>query len=312
MRIVLYGEPIGNCDGPTLMPFLLNGRIERIFKDGRDLQDLEADIAIANWTRSPKFYGGTYGNNYERLPKVKVQLAIQGEHYSEYTVIGADIFNENFDGSICGYYNKPFWESMNDMDEYINTLSQYKTIFGVPTIEAMGQWDPIVAAKPRFYFDPLVKWNNFYKGPVTSFSDYGCILGGGTEYRENIVNNTTHVKYAQGDTTTENFREILRKVGIGFNIHKFELERSGPKTEAPKIALFYNLGMAIVTEKLDGTFPERLRDCIIEVDDIKNYKIDKEQLYQQALKTEKVFNEYHDLNTELDILLNNIIRHFNL
>lgn len=308
MRIVMYGNPLGLGGAMTEIPFLLDGRIERIYKDAVDLQDLEADIAIANFTRDPLNSGNETGWNYLRLPKVKVQLAIQAEHFSEYIPEWTDGITHNFDGSICYDFNRPFF----DFDESIHPCF------------ARSYWDEHnFTVKPRFYFDPLVKWNNFYPGPVKSMADYGYIIGSDTVHRLRLLkNNPSQYRFLVGDMRDPRLLQELRNSGIGINAHKFQLRGKCPetdkievknvaKTEAIRLSMFYNLGMAVVSEKLDHTFPDRLKNCIIETE-LENYVIDKEVLLNQVLETEKVFNEHHDLNTELDNLINNIVKEYNL
>lgn len=309
MRIVMYGVPLGHGGAMTEIPFLLNNKIERIYKDAADLQDLKADIAIANFTRNPENSGNETGWNYLRLPKVKVQLAIQAEHFDEYIPEWVDGITHNFDGSICFPFNKPFWNFDNSIHACF----------------ARSYWrEKNIQVKPVFYFDPLVKWNEFYKGPITKFSDYGYVIGSTTVHRSRIVDSDSNkFRHIYGNMGDPSKQLELAKSGIGFNIHKFQLRglcpetdrkeiKYLPKTESIRLAFFYNMGMAVITEKLDHTFPERLRDSIIEVDEIGEYEIDGTQLLQQTLNTEKVFNEYHDLNTELDLLINNIIEKFGL
>lgn len=309
MRIVLYGNPLGAGGYLTEIPFLLNNKIERIYKDAVDLQDLEADIAIANFTRDPVNSGNETGWNYLRLPKVKVQLAIQAEHFDEYIPEWVDGITHNFDGSICYPFNKPFW----------NFDSSIHDCF------AKSYWiEKKVPIKPCFYFDPLVKWNNFYKEPIESFKDYGHMVGSSTVHRNRINKLNPHkYRYMHGDMRQKHIQNELINSGIAWNIHKFQLKgkcpetdveevKYVPKTESIKLSLFYNLGMSIVSEKLDYTFPERLKDSILEVDEIEKYEINQEQLREQTLNTEKVFNEYHDLDTEQDILINSIKKEFGL
>jgi hypothetical protein len=308
MRIVLYGPVLGEGGYLTELPFLLNGKIERIYKDATELQDLEADIAIANFSRTPEYMGNKIGFNYARLPKVKVQLVIQAEHYDEYIPEWVDGYTHNFDGSVCYPFNKPFW----DFDDTIYPCF------------AKSYWEEHnVAIKPVFYFDPLVKWNNFYSGPVKEFKDYGYIIGGTTKHRNNIVNADKRFKYMWGDMRDLSKQKELKNSGIGFNVHKFEVRGANPetegkvikccpKTESIRLSIYYNLGMAIVTEKLDHTFPERLKSSIIEMDDILKYNINKDELLTTVNNTEKVFNEYHDLNHEQDLLINSIIKHFGI
>lgn len=309
MKIVMYGAPLGDGGYLTEIPFLLNGRIKRICKDAAQIQDLEADIAIANFTRSPLNSGNETGWNYLRLPKVKVQLAIQAEHFDEYIPEWVDGITHNFDGSICYPFNRPFW----DFDDSIHPCF------------ARSYWsEKQIQVKPCFYFDPLVKWNNFYQGAVKTVSHYGYTIGAALPHRDQIIKgNPQQFRYMFGDMRNPAKQAELRKSGIGFNIHKFELrglhpETDGqiikylPKTEAIRLSFYYNLGMAIVTEKLDRTFPMRLRNCITEVDDMASYKVDKEQLLAQAKNTEFVFNQYQDLDYELDVLINNIVKTFNL
>jgi hypothetical protein len=304
----MYGNPLGLGGYLTEIPFLLNNKIERIYKDAAQLQDLEADIAIANFTRSPENSGNDTGWNYLRLPKVKVQLAIQAEHYDEYLPEWVDGITHNFDGSICYPFNKPFW----DFDDTIHDCF------------AKSYWiEKNVPIKPVFYFDPMVKWNHFYIGPVDEFQDYGYVVGSQTIHRDRIINSSNQFRYMFGDMRDEaKIREFV-KSGIGFNIHKFQLKglcpetdgieiKYGPKTESIKLAYFYNLGMAVVSEKLDKTFPERFKDCIVEVDDMESYKIDKEQLKDQVVKSNDVLDSYHDLDTEQNILIDNIKKEFGL
>jgi hypothetical protein len=309
MKIVMYGAPLGEGGALTEIPFLLNKRIERTYKDASELQDLEADIAIANFTRDPVNSGNETGWNYLRLPKVKVQLAIQAEHYSEYIPEWVPGITENFDGSICYRFNSPFW----DCDETIEKCF------------AKSRWDELgIPRKPVFYFDPLTKWNKFYTRPIEEFADYGFCIGSATVHRDRIIHsNPGKFKYIFGDMRHPVIQGYLKYSGIGFNIHKFDIRGKHPetddkevkniaKTEEIKLALFYNLGMAVVTEKLDHTFPERFKDSIIEVDEMQDYEIDKNKLIEQTFNTEQVLNNYHDSDTELDNLINSIIKEFNL
>ena len=310
MRIVMYGKPLGVGGYLTELPFLLDGRIERIYKDAADLQDLECDIAIANFTRDPLNSGGNEnGWNYLRLPKVKVQLAIQAEHFSEYIPEWSDGITHNFNGSVCYNFNKPFW----DFDDSIHDCF------------AKSYWEENnFKIKPRFYFDPMVKWNDFYKGPLSNFKDYGHMIGSSTVHRNRIKEtNPYKYRYMNGDMRDLTIQHELKKSGIGWNIHKFQLRGLCPETdekevknvaksEEIKLAYLYNLGMAVVTEKLDHTFPERLKDSIIEVDDIDKYQIHPGDLKEQALHTQTVFDEYHNLNTEIDDLINNITKEFGI
>lgn len=309
MRIVMYGAPLGVGGYLTEIPFLIGNKIERIYKDAVDLQDLEADIAIANFTRDPLNSGNETGWNYLRLPKVKVQLAIQAEHFDEYIPEWVDGITHNFDGSICYDFNKPFWE----FDDSIHPCF------------AREYWDKVGAkVKPRFYFDPLVKWNGFMRWPVDSFSDYGYIVGSETVHRSRIVkSNPYKYRYQFGDMRSLGIQAKFRIAGIAWNVHKFQLkgvspETDGlevkylPKTEAIKLAYFYNLGMAIVTEKLDNTFPERLKHCIVEVDKMDEYEINYKQLNACVLNSKECFDKHHDLDCELDLLLAKIKKEFNL
>jgi hypothetical protein len=276
MRIVMYGHGLGAYGHPTEYPFLLNGRIERIWKNSKELQDLEADIAICNYSR-PQEVDPVHGWNYSRLPKVKVQLVIQGEHYNEYLPEWVDSLTHNFDGNIGFDCNRPFW------DKY--------------------------CTKPTFYLDPFVMWNGFYKGPVSAVNNYGYVLGGSTEHRENMIKKNPSIKYMIGDCRTNEMQEELKRSGIGYNVHKY---LGHIKTESSRLTYYLNLGLSVVSEKLDETFPKHFVDSVVEVDDISNYVINKEQLINCAKNTEKVFKEHHDLNTELDNLLNNIIKQFGL
>lgn len=309
MKIVMYGNPLGLGGYLTEIPFLLNGKIERIYKDAVDLQDLECDIAIANFTRDPVNSGNETGCNYLKLPKAKVQLAIQAEHFDEYIPEWVDGITHNFDGSICFPFNKPFW----NFDDSIHDCF------------AKSYWEKIKAPiKPCFYFEPMVKWNNFYTGPITNFSDYGYLTGSSTVHRNRIVSTNMHkYRYMNGDMRSAIIQRNLQISGIGWNIHKFDLKgknpetdktevKYAPKTEGIKLAYWYNLGMAIVSEKLDKTFPERLKDSIIAIEDIDKYEIDTNQLLEQTLNTEKMFDNHHDLNFELDMLIDRIVREFNL
>lgn len=309
MKIVMYGAPLGVGGFLTEIPFLLNNKIERIYRDAIHLQDLECDIAIANFTRDPLNSGNETGWNYVRLPKAKVQLAIQAEHFDEYIPEWVDGITHNFDGSICYPFNKPFWEFDKSIHDCFDK-SYWKKI-GAPI-------------KPRFYFDPMVKWKGFYNGPVKSFRNYGYMIGSSTIHR-NRIKDTNHDKYRymNGDMRDPQKQIKLKNSGIGWNIHKFDLRGKNPetdkdevkylpKTESIKLAFWYNLGMSIVSEKLDKTFPARFDDSIIEVNDIDKYSIDQEQLLQQTLNTEKVLNEYHDLDYEQDFLINNIRKEFGI
>lgn len=307
MRIVLYGNPLGAGGYLTEIPFLINNKIERIYKDAIHLQDLECDIAIANFTRDPINSGNETGWNYVRLPKAKVQLAIQAEHFDEYIPEWTDGITHNFDGSICYPFNRPFWE----FDTSIHGCF------------SRDHWKEIGAKiKPRFYFDPMVKWNNFYSGPIKDFEDYGYLIGSTTVHRERIVNkNVVKFRYMNGDMRNQDKQAELRRSGISWNIHKFDLKGKNPetdgkevkylpKTESIKLSFFYNLGMAVISEKLDKTFPSRFD--VIEVDDIDKYDIDKEQLIEQTLNNEFVLNNYHDLDKEQDLLINSIREKFNI
>lgn len=308
MKIVMYGPPLGVQGAMTEIPFLLNGKIERIYKDAVDLQDLECDIAIANFSRDPVNSGNETGWNYLRLPKVKIQLCIQAEFWSEYIPAWAPNTTQNFDGSICYEFNRPFW----DCDESAHPCF------------AKSCWDELgIPIKPRFYFDPLLWWNDFYTGPVQQIEDYGYVTGSRTVHRDRIVNNNDQFKYIHGSADNLEMQQKLHKAGLAFNIHKFDIEGKNPETdgkevkavaknEAIRLSYFYNLGMAIVTEKLGKTFPERLKHCIKEIDDIDKYKIEKKELLLQAQNTFEIFTEYHDLNQELDNLIENIKKEFNL
>lgn len=310
MRIVMYGNSLGMVGAVTEIPFMLGNKIERVYKDAKDLQDLECDIAIANYTQAPSNPEdpNDVGWNYLKLPKAKVQLSLQAEHFEEYLPEWSIGLTKNFDGSICFPFNRPFW----DFDE---------TIYD---IFARSYWEKNnIPIKPRFYFDPLVKWNNFYRGPLNSFEDYGYTLGSETVHRDRIINSSNQFRYMFGDMRTMRHQEEQQKSGIGFNIHKFDIRGKHPetvppetksvsKTEAIRLAYWYNLGMAIVTEELDKTFPERLRPCITEVSEMGDYKIDKEQLYKQVINTQKIFESYHDLDYEQDILFSSIIKEYGL
>ena len=304
----MYGSPLGAGGAMTEIPFLLNGKIERIYKDAVDLQDLEADIAIANFTRDPLNSGNETGWNYVRLPKVKVQLAIQAEHWDEYICEWVDGITHNFDGSIIFPFNAPFWNFDTSRHE----------VFSRETWIAKNA--PI---KPFFTFDPLVKWNGFYQGPITKFGDYGCAMGSTTIHRERVVKNNNQIRHLFGDVRDLNLQNALKESGIGINIHKFQIKgkcpetnkleiKYVPKTESIRLAFFYNLGMAVVSEELDDTFPERLKNCIEIVEDMEKYQIDKDYLLLQTLETKKVFNEYHDLETEFDNLITAIVKEYNL
>lgn len=307
MRIVMYGAPLGFGGFLTEIPFLLNKKIERIYKDAIYLQDLECDIAIANFTRDPLNSGNETGWNYVRLPKAKIQLAIQAEHFDEYIPEWVDGITHNFDGSICYPFNRPFWE----FDDSIHDCF------------AKSYWEKIGAPiKPRFYFDPMVKWNSFYTDPVKDFKDFGYMIGSSTIHRERIKDtNPDKYRYMNGDMRDPQKQIELKNSGIGWNIHKFDLrgknpETDGdevkylPKTESIKLAFWYNLGMSIISEKLDHTFPDRFQ--IKEVDDIDKYEINKDELREQVLWNEKVLNTYHDLDYEQDLLINNIKKEFGI
>lgn len=309
MRIVMYGAPLGVGGYLTEIPFLLGNKIERIYKDAIHLQELECDIAIANYTRDPLNSGNETGWNYLRLPKAKVQLAIQAEHFSEYIPEWSDGITHNFDGSICYNFNRPFWEFDDSIHDCFAKSYWIENNFPI---------------KPCFYFDPLVKWNNFQVKPCDTFEDYGYIIGSSTIHRNRIVeSNPNKFKYMNGDMRDINKQIELNKSGIGWNIHKFDLRGKNPetdgkevknvaKTEAIKLSFFYNLGMAVVTEKLDHMFPERLRNSIIEVDEISQYEINPDELMEQVKNTEKVFNGYHDLDCEQDLLINSIRKEFGI
>lgn len=307
MRIVMYGAPLGVGGYLTEIPFLLNGKIERIYKDAAQLQDLECDIAIANFTRDPLNSGNETGWNYLRLPKAKVQLAIQAEHWDEYIPAWVDGITHNFDGSICYPFNRPFFEFDDSKHDCF----------------ARSHWEEIGAPiKPRFYFDPMVRWNDFYTGPVKGFEDYGYMIGSSTIHRNRIMqSNPYKYQYMNGDMRNLSKQIELNKSGIAWNIHKFDLrgknpETDGkevkyvPKTESIKLSFFYNLGMAVVTEKLDETFPDRFRR--IEVDDIDKYEINKDELQEQVLWNEKVLNTYDDLDFTLDFLIKSIQKEFGI
>lgn len=308
MRIVMYGPPLGVQGAMTEIPFLLNGRIERIYKDAVDLQDLECDIAIANFSRDPVNSGNETGWNYIRLPKTKVQLCIQAEHFSEYLPEWSVNTTANFDGSICYDFNRPFW----NFDETIHPVF------------ARSYWEKNnIPIKPRIYFDPFVWWNNFYTGPAKDIKDYGYIVGSATVHRDKIINSNAQFKYLNGSADNKEMQAKLHETGLAFNVHKFDIPGKNPetdgqevknvaKTEAIRLSYFYNLGMAIVTEKLDKTFPERMKPCITEVDEIRDYKIDKNALLNQIQNTFEVFSGYHDLDTEIDIMIENIKKEFNL
>lgn len=301
MRIVLYGPPLGDGGYLTELPFLLNGKIERIYKDASELQDLEADIAIANFSRPPEYTNTPHGWNWLRLPKVKVQLAIQAEHWDEYAPWFVPGITHNFDGSICYPFNRKFW----DFDD------SYHSCF------SRSYWiEHNIPIKPVFYFDPMVLWNDFYQGPLTQFENYGYMVGSVTIHRDRIKNsNALKYRCMHGDMRKINIQTELKKSGIAWNIHKFQLrgkcpETDGkeikhiPKTEAIKLAYFYNLGMAVISEKLDDSFPERF--SVIETDDIDKYDIQNEMLLQQTLNNHKTLTTYHDLNTELNNLIESI------
>lgn len=268
MRIVLYGRTLGDYGHPTEMPFLLGSGVERIYKNSKELQDLEADIAIANFTRPS--WAGEDDWNFSRLPKVKVQLAIQAEHYTEYQPEHDDLLTKNFDGSIAYEGNKPFWEN---------------------------------SKKPVFYFDPFCLWKQTYTGPIKEFKDYGYILGGPTEYRDKLIRNNPMFRYMWGNVNNKKIQDQLKESGVGFNVHKYI---GDAKTEYSRMSLYINFGMAVVTETLDETLPERFRDYMIETSDIEYFEIDKDVLKEQTMYLEKVLKEYHDINEEQRILFNNI------
>lgn len=307
MKIVLYGTPLGAGGYLTEIPYLLNNKIERIYKDACDLHDLEADIAIANFTRFPSPEHNDPGRNWEKLPKVKVQLAIQAEHWDEYIPEWVPGITYNFDGSICYPFNAPFFEFDDSKHDCFS--KSYWEEHNIPI-------------KPVFYFDPMVKWNKFYNGPLNNFKDYGFMIGSSTIHRERIrKSNPYKFRYLFGDMRDPIAQQKLKHSGIAWNVHKFQLkgkcpETDGkeikyvPKTESIKLSFFYNLGMAVISEKLDYTFPERFH--IIETDNIENFEIDPEQLKNQAELNEQTLESYHDLDTEQDILINSIKEKFGL
>ncbi len=306
MKIVMYGTPLGAGGYLTEIPFLLNGKIQRIYKDAVDLQDLECDIAIANISMPPESCGNETGRNYLRIPGAKVQLCIQAEHFDEYIPEWADGLTHNFDGSICYPFNQPFW----DFDDSIHDCF------------AKSYWEKIGAPiKPRFYFDPMVMWNHFYSGPVQEFGDYGYIIGMTTPHRNRVINSHSQFMQIFGDMREPKIQGDLRKSGIGFNVHKLQLKDFKPdthtdenkyigKSETIKMAFWYNLGMAVITEKLDKTFPRRFD--IIECDDITKYRIDKKALAEQTEKNREALFQHHDLDCEQTMLINSIKKEFGI
>jgi len=273
MRIVLYGRALGDYGYPTEMPFLLGSGIERIYKNSKEIQDLEADIAIANFTRPS--WDGEEDWNFGRLPKVKVQLAIQAEHYTEYGEAHAELLTKNFDGSIAYEGNKTFWG--------------------------------LYSKKPVFYFDPFCLWKQTYTGPIQDFKDYGYILGGPTEHRDNLIRNNPMFRYMWGNVNNIEIQDELKKSGIGFNIHKF---RGDIKTEYSRLSLYINFGMAVISESLDKTLPDRFKEYMMETTNIENFEIDKEILREQTKDLEKILKEYHDINEEQKILFTEISKTF--
>lgn len=266
MNICLVGKSEDPWTSLTEYPFIVSG-IKRLNKPLQEIKDLECDIAISLYPRICNY----------RLPKVKVQLALQAEQLSEWSYCDIPVLNYH-DGSICLTDSAPFWDLLK---------------------------------KPTFNYNPITVWNGFYKGPCKKFYDFGVVLGTKTTYRNNILDNSNNrIKYYFGNIVTDPaaMKEI-KEIGIGYNIHRFKYDI---RTEGSRLAMYLNLGMAVISEGLDDFLPENIKKVIPQYPDIIQGIVNKEQALKLAKEQSEALVSGRTLQQELNILFENIKKTFNL
>jgi len=160
-----------------------------------------------------------------RLPKVKVQLGIQAEHSTEYSAEHAWHVNHH-DGFICNTNARAFWSTQ---------------------------------PKPVFDLNLMYRWPGFFADRPAEPTFPGVILGYPTPHRARVIKNSEGRIRALAAQNEEAW-QVLRTAGFGVNIHKWENE---VKTETARLGLYLNLGLAVITEKLDDFVPPHLERGLV-------------------------------------------------